>query len=87
MGLTGLSGHIQAALSATTGWHFKQARLLCRSKHASGRDLLHVLPVKNNTDEKLRSSQMKPVIEHTPESESGNNHLQLRLLLTRRGGT
>lgn len=49
MGLAGLGGQIQAALQATTGWHFKQARLLCRSKDALGRALLHILPVKNNT--------------------------------------
>lgn len=50
MGLARLSGHIQAAFSATIGWHFKQARLLCRSRHALGGDLLHILPVEDNAD-------------------------------------
>lgn len=54
MGLAGLSGHLQAALSTTAGWHFKQAGLLRRSWHALGTDLLHMLPVENKSD-KVRS--------------------------------
>ena len=49
MGLAGLSGHLQAALSATAGWHFKQAGLLRRSWQALGTDLLHMLPAEENT--------------------------------------
>lgn len=57
MGLAGLSGHLQAghlqaALSTTAGWHFK-TRLLRRSWHALGTDLLHVLPVEDNAERKL----------------------------------
>lgn len=55
MGLAGLSGHLQAALSATAGWHFKLARLLCRSWHALRTDLLHMLPVEDNAEKKLDS--------------------------------
>lgn len=50
MGLAGLSGHLQAAFSATAGWHFQQAGLLHRSRHALGTDLLHVLPVEDKAD-------------------------------------
>ena len=50
MGLAGLSGHLQAAFSATAGWHFQQAGLLHRSWHALGTDLLHLLPVEDNAD-------------------------------------
>lgn len=55
MGLASLSGHLQAALSATAGWHFKQARLLRRSWHALGTDLLHMLPVEDKIKLKKRS--------------------------------
>lgn len=44
VGLAGFCGHLQAALSAAAGWHFKQARLLRRSWHALGTDLLHLMP-------------------------------------------
>jgi len=50
MGLAGLSGHLQAALSATAGWHFKQAGLLHRSWQALGTDLLHMLPSRAGHD-------------------------------------
>lgn len=49
MGLAGLCGHLQAALSATAGWHFKQAGLLRRSWQALGTDLLHMLPGQDHT--------------------------------------
>lgn len=50
MGLARLSGHLQVGLSAAAGWHFKLARLLCRSWHALGTDLLHMLPVEDKVD-------------------------------------
>lgn len=52
MGLAGLSGHLQAALTAAAGWHFKQAGLLRRSWQALGTDLLHLLPGKERREEK-----------------------------------
>lgn len=39
-----LSGHVQAALSATACWKVKQGGLLYRSWKALGADLLHILP-------------------------------------------
>lgn len=44
MGMAGLSGHLQAALSTTAGWHFRQARSLCWRGNALQTDLLHMLP-------------------------------------------
>ena len=49
-GLAGLSGHLQAALSSTAGRHLQQGGLLRRSWHALGTDLLHVLPVGDETE-------------------------------------
>lgn len=51
VGLAGLSGQLQAALTTAAGWHFKQAGLLGRSRHALGVDLLHVLPAGHNEEE------------------------------------
>lgn len=48
IGMAGLSGHLQAALSTTAGRHFKQARFLHRRWNALGTDLLHMLPVEDN---------------------------------------
>lgn len=59
VGLAGFCGHLQAALSAAAGWHFKQARLLRRSWHALGTDLLHLMPVENRSKLRLSRTQEK----------------------------
>lgn len=53
--LARLSGNLHVVPSATAGWKFKQAGLLCESRHALGADLLHVLPAEDQMSVRYRA--------------------------------
>lgn len=99
-GLVRLRGHLQAALSAAAGRHFKQTGLLCRCGHSLGTNLLHLLPTnkhkrlvcwKSNSDYlfyswAVRNALGKNVSELYLPSSAGHDVVNVRSLETIEGG-
>lgn len=50
VGLAGLSGQLQVALSTAASWHIQHTGLLRRRWQALGTDPLHLLPGEDDAD-------------------------------------